>query len=191
MAGDERQSGYQLTRADHRRILPKLFAKIQRFGFSAEDAEDLVQETFLLAQRSLNRGQFQGRSDLDTWIVGIAKNRCLKQRQARYAGKRSASELPLDRLPGDVHRAPIQLLDDQAGPELLASDRQELNLVRRKIGDLQGKFREPLVLAAGGRSYEQIASILGIPLGLVTSRLQQARAKLRQAVLRPPRGSPR
>jgi RNA polymerase sigma-70 factor (ECF subfamily) len=191
MAGDARQPGYQFTRQDHGRIQPKRFAKIRQCGFLAEDAEDLVQETFFLAQSGLNQGRFQGQSDLDTWIVGIAKNRCLKKRKAQGTQKRSGSELPLDQFPGDDQQAPIQLSGDQAGPEKLASDRQQLDLAQQLVGDLPGKFRHQLLLAVGGRSYQQIASILQISTGLVTSRIQQARSKLRQAIARPLRGSPR
>jgi len=184
-------AGCQLTTEDHARIPPKLLAKIRRAGFAAEEPEDLVQETLLLAQRALNKGGFQGQSDLDTWIIGIAKNQCLKQWRTHGTAKRSGHEVALDQTRDDNGPATIQPVDHQSGPEQQAQDRQLLDRALRAMADLPAKIRAPLVLLVRGHSYQQIASLLRISPNLVTSRLGQARAKLRQAVPRLPRGSPR
>ncbi len=182
--------GYQLTQEDCRRLLPKILALARDFGFSGDARKDLVQETLLHAQQALNIGKFDGESALDTWIVGIAKHRCLRHWRALGTAKRSAVEVSLETR-SDGEPARIDLPIATPDPEELAGDRQLLARTLRALHDLPEKLRTPLVLLAKGNTYREIGAILRLSPDLVTSRLHQARTKLRQAVPRPPRGSPR
>ncbi|MEM9553695.1 MAG: RNA polymerase sigma factor [Acidobacteriota bacterium] len=171
-------SKHQITREEYSRIRGLVRAKAKEFGVHYDDLEDLVQETFFHAQKALSEDRFRDRSALDTWIVGIAKKRCLKYHRARRAAKRDAVEVPFDAPQGLGSLAPPRAVE--ASPEEAAVNRQLLQRVSRSLAELPEKLRQPLVLVAAGREYREVASVLGISVDLVTSRIHQARAKLRQ-----------
>lgn len=179
-----------ISAEDFQRIEPKLVAQIRRLGFSPPDCEDLVQESFLQAHQALTAGRFRGDSELDTWVVGIAKNLCLKRLRLQRAAKRKAPEVALDAPRADATRNTPQLKSDEPNPEDVAGDRHALALVQRALHALPESLRSPLLLFARGNTYKEIAAILRITPDLVTSRVHQARSKLRGVVSRPPRGSP-
>lgn len=177
-------SKHQITREEYHRIRGSIRAKAKDFGVHDDDLEDLVQESFFHAQKALSEGRFRDRSALDTWIVGIAKKRCLKYHRARRAAKRDAVEVPLD-APQDSGGLPTPRAVE-ASPEEAAVNRQLLKRVSRSLAKLPEKLRQPLVLIASGREYKEVASVLGISVDLVTSRIHQARDKLRQKHQRRP-----
>lgn len=184
------RTGYEITEEDFRRLRPKLYAQIQRLGIRRDHVEDLVQETFLHAQAALDRGRFAEQSSLDTWIVGIGKKRTLKYLRRQTAAKRKGIAVTLDQTGDDEPAAAAVVPDPGPSPDRVAADRQAAQQTTRALEDLPDEFRQPLVLLVQGLSYRQISSVLGISTGLVTSRVHQARSKLRRATARPPRGSP-
>lgn len=130
---------------------------------NAQDAEDACQEVFLNAYRALER--FQGRSSVKTWLFRITVNRCLKMR-----GKRARTQA-----------APLEesLASPNPGPEYLSEDMETLNALREALDGLPPTLRVAAVLRfAQGLTYSEIASILGIPVGTVRSRLHAARQSL-------------
>lgn len=172
----------EITVEEHRRLYPQLYAQIWRLGIPAVEVEDLIQETFLHAQRALDRGQFEGRSSFDTWVVSIAKRRTLKHRRRQGAGKRRGSLVSLEGSAdsaGGSGRLPVSAEPD---PQVRTSDRERLGRTITAIENLPEDFRAPLVLSVRGHTYDQIATVLGIPVSRVTSRIHQARAKLRKAL---------
>lgn len=170
--------GYQIGEEDFLRIGKILRAKARSFGISDADVEDLLQETFLHAQDGLDRGMFQGTSQLDTWVVGIGKHRFANYLRAKNTEKRKALEISIDQSPATAKGASFRVR--APGPERTAEAREQLRRVLKSIYNLPEKLRQPLVLFAQGREYKEIASILGITTDLVTSRLHEGRAKLRQ-----------
>lgn len=183
------RTGYEITEADFRRLRPKLYASIRRLGIRPDDVEDLVQEAFLHAQAALDRATFAGHSSLDTWIVGIGKKLTLKYRRRHAAAKRKGVEVPLD-APSEPESQPPSIPDRSPTPDHVAADRETMSQTAQALEALPEEFRQPLVLLVQGLSYRQIASVLGIPAALVTSRVHQARTKLRRSTGRPQRGSP-
>jgi RNA polymerase sigma-70 factor (ECF subfamily) len=122
-------------------------------------AEDLAAETFLRAYAA--RGSFVAGSPR-AWVFTIATN--LLRDHARGAGRRAAAYA---RLAGraDAARAPEFELPD---PELALA-----------LAALRGEEREVLLLHAWAElSYEEIATVTGVPVGTVRSRLARARARL-------------
>lgn len=184
------RTGYEITDEDFRRLYPKLYQQIRRLGIRHDDIEDLVSEALLHAQEGLDEGRFDRKSELDTWIVGIAKKRALKFIRRFSAVKRSGVEIPIDHGAEEEDAVPVQLAAPEAGPDRVAEGRRALRHLKRALRQLPDKFRQPLTLNVHGLSYHQIATVLGISPGLVTSRVHQARAKLRRALARPKRGSP-
>lgn len=187
---DTADAGREITAQAFRRLHRRLWAQILSLGVPPVEVEDLIQETFLHAQRALDQGQFDGRSSLDTWIVSIAKRRTLKYRRSRRAAKRTAALVPLEP-PGETEGdAPVPV-SPEPDPQVTASDRQLLGRTIRAVASLPQSFRTPLVLSVGGHTYQQIAALLGIAPSAVTSRIHQARAKVRESLSRLVPGSSR
>ena len=153
------------------------------FGLAARlvgpfDAEDVVQETFLRAYRSLE--SFRGESSLKTWLYAIALNRVRVRRGtlARLRGLFGGGSGPTP---------DFSLLDNAADPErspeenaLLSDQRRRL---RKAVLDLPEEFRTAVVLRdLEGLSYEEVASVLTVPVGTVRSRLARGRALLKEAL---------
>lgn len=137
------------------------------------EAEDLVQETCLLAVRAF--GQLRPDSNLKGWLFVLMRNAWLNQLRHTRSGPRFVAldaEEP-DHAPwfegsyGDPYSLYVRKLE-----------RQE---VRAAIDSLPRPYREIIVFRdIEGFSYKQIATILGCPAGTVMSRLGRAREKLRR-----------
>ena len=124
-------------------------------------AADTAQETFLTAQRAIRR--FRGDSSLRTWLLGIALNEC--RRMIRRGG---VDPLPLD----------IDLACPLADSESSFVDRQALATALSRLSD---DHRDVILLHEfQGLTYEETASVLGVPVGTVKSRLHHAFLNLRR-----------
>ncbi len=150
------------------RLYPTLF----RLTGCAEDARDLLQDTFLRAFEKLDR--FHGDSSFYTWIYRIAVNLTLSDRRRRKASHRRCAPLdvpggePADDSPNSDPSRPIE----QAERDVL---------IQKALDTLQGDHRAVVVLKdLEGMSYEEIAEVLHIPVGTVRSRLHRARNELRE-----------
>jgi RNA polymerase sigma-70 factor (ECF subfamily) len=135
---------------------------------SREEALDIAQDVFLRIHRHL--AGFRGASSLRTWIYRITLNQCRNQ------GKRFR---PVSVPVGDGEdERPIA--DPAAGPEELAMRHEFTERVKRALGSVPDEFREALVLRdLEDLSYEEIAGVLGVPLGTVRSRIARGRERLR------------
>jgi RNA polymerase sigma-70 factor (ECF subfamily) len=133
---------------------------------NAEDAQDIVQESFLRALRS--RDQCRQES-VRAWLLKIVRNTC----HTWLTSNRTRS-------------APLAMLDtvsasDSASPEAAVQRRQDAGVVRRAIEALPDEFREVIVLRElEGLPYKEIAEIEAVPIGTVMSRLSRARARLKE-----------
>lgn len=143
----------------------------------AQEAEDVLQETFLSAFESI--GKFEGRSQLSTWLYRIATNASLM----RLRKRRRAEAFSLDDTPGEEEEAepsPRYLADWSAVPDsqlLTAEAKAEMD---RAIGDLPETLRSVFVLRdIQGLSGDETARILGITVQAVKTRLHRARLRLR------------
>ena len=136
------------------------------------DAEDIAQEAFLRAYRGL-RG-FRGRSSFKTWLYQIVTNTA----RTTMARRRSRPEQPA---------GGYDSVAEIAGAEG-ASDSPEAAVIRRDVIDralasLPVELREAVVLRdIDGLDYSEIASVAGIPIGTVESRIFRGRARLRQLI---------
>jgi len=155
----------------------QLFSLGLRFCGNREDAEDLVQDTFLAAFRHWE--QFQGRSKPSTWLYTIAARVCQRKRRRRSgAPERLASIdelLPL----GD----PKLAVAPSEAAEAAQARRESREEVEAAIAELPETFRMPFVLKEViGFSVADIASILGIEETTVRTRVHRARLKVRKAL---------
>jgi RNA polymerase sigma-70 factor (ECF subfamily) len=154
-----------------RRYQDRLYPTVLRLTGSAEDAHDLLQETFLRAYRKLSL--FQGESSFYTWVYRIAVNLALSDRRRRKSA-RPAVDLS-GRETFDPADDPSQT--DPAGP-LERAERDAR--VQDALSTLAPDHRAVVVLKdLDGLRYEEIAELLNIPVGTVRSRLHRARNELR------------
>src|SRR4051794_18694665 len=151
---------------------------------SVQDAEDLVQETYLRAWRSY--GDFEGRASMRTWLYRIATNACLNA--LRHSGRRV---LPAGlggptADPGAVGPRDPEIMwlepiaDEQADPAAIVAGRAGLRLALiAALQHLPAQQRAVLILRdALAWSAEETGDALGITATAVHSTLQRARARL-------------
>lgn len=141
-----------------------------------DEAEDIVQESFIKAYRSLDG--FRGQSSFSTWIYKIATNLCIDHARARKRRPQSAYSLdePFDK---DEDSGGREIADDRFEPGKGVERDEMRQLVRETVAAMPEKQRQVLVMCdLQGLSYEEIAANLDIPLGTVKSRIFHARADL-------------
>jgi RNA polymerase sigma-70 factor (ECF subfamily) len=154
------------------RHLPRVWRIVYRVLRHREDTEDVVQEVFVTAHRSLR--EFRGDAKLSTWLHRIAVTRALNHVALASEKVRRGSD-PLEAVPEPVSTAPTPLH---------ALEAKEL---RRRLAECLEKvpesWRAVLALRDAERlAYEEIASILSLAIGTVRSRLARARALLQECV---------
>jgi RNA polymerase sigma-70 factor (ECF subfamily) len=138
----------------------------------AEEAEDLVQETYLKAFRGF--GSFTAGTNFRAWIYRILRNTFLTSR----SGLRGTPQVSID---DDPDR--YEGLAEETTPETIFFSRANAEALRMAIEALPLPFREVILLSdVENFSYKEIAETLSIPIGTVTSRLLRARAKVREAL---------
>ena len=145
-----------------------------------EDAEDVLQETFLKAYSNLN--QFQGASKFYTWLVRIAVNESLMKLRRRKADRFVSLDEPVETENDTVSRE-IAAWDEN--PEQQYS-RAEINgILSRTIDSLSPGFRTVFLLRdVEGLSTEETATALDLSIPAVKSRLLRARLQLREKLNR-------
>jgi len=170
VAGDERAFAWLM-----RRHKDALYRFIRRYTGDADEAYDLLQETFASAWRAL--GRYDPERSFPTWLRGIALNKCRDwSRRRAVRGWLTRSE-PLD---GPVG---LSLPDDGLSPEAAAVERQRLARLDRALANLPRGLKEPLILTAlEGLSQEEAGRILGLTAKAVEVRVYRARRALAVAL---------
>lgn len=131
---------------------------------NVEEARDATQEAFFKAYRSLRT--FKPGAKFSTWIFAIAYHACCDRlaRNKRYSN---------EEMPDKADPAP--------GPEREAIALDEARRLRAAIDSLPEKYRTVITLYhLQGKQYEEIADVLGLPLGTVKTHLFRAKEQLRK-----------
>jgi RNA polymerase sigma-70 factor (ECF subfamily) len=141
-----------------------------------DDAADITQEAFLRAWekiRTVRDGSFK------SWLFQIAANLCYDHfRRGRHYGV-----MPDD----DQLHGVANLGISTPEPHERAEANERNRLVRRCVANLEADMRMALVLRdINGMSYDEIASVLGVPLGTVKSRIARARASVQEQLRQHP-----
>lgn len=168
----------------------ELLAHCYRMMGSIQEAEDLVQETYLRAWRSFHG--FENRSSVRTWMYRIATNTCLTalEGRARRPLPAGVGAPPADP-EAELHRHPevpwLEPVPDEVlwghapdDPEAAVVDRESVRLAFvAALQHLTGQQRAVLVLRdVLAWHADEVAEALGLSVGAVTSTLQRARAHL-------------
>ena len=139
---------------------------------NSNDAEDLVQETYLKALRGF--ASFQPGTNFRAWIFRILRNTFLSSRSQLERRMTDSMESEED--------GPELAVDLQT-PETVLMNRTNSDVVQRAIDELPPHYRATLLLSdVEDMSYREIADILSIPTGTVMSRLARARKAVRQSL---------
>jgi RNA polymerase sigma-70 factor (ECF subfamily) len=155
-----------------RRYRERLLNFVDRMIHDRDRAEDLVQEAFLRVFRHL--GRYDPARKFSTWIYTIASN--LAKNELRNRGRNPIVLYQALRARGDEETRPLQFEDARTRPDDLFAGRHLRELVDATVATLAPHHREVFVLRElEGRSYEEIAGIVGVNLGTVKSRLNRAR----------------
>ena len=152
-----RRGSFELVVEVH---VDSLYRFLVNLTMRREDAEDLCQETFLEADRSIR--SFRGDSSFKTWLFQIGYRRYLKWRK----------------------KCPrTMLLDAEATVESGAQHIEDKLDIRRAMAELSEEQRAVFVLAQVEQfDLVEVSTMIGIPLGTVKSRLSRAKAALRLAL---------
>jgi RNA polymerase sigma factor RpoE len=157
-----------------RRYQERIYATVYHMTSNHEDANDLVQESFLKAYRALK--SFKGNSSFYTWVYRIAVNKTINFLKQR----RNKVQMSLDDLDFNAEHDPdlVALISDK-------TPRRELNLVelQEKLNTAMQKLSETHRLVVTlhdiqGLSHEEIGKIMDCNVGTVRSRLFYARQQL-------------
>lgn len=145
-----------------------------------QDAEDLVQEIFLIVLRKWH--QFQGQSQPTTWLYTIAARAC-RRRQRKRSGEPRTIESLTQLLPNAEDRIPdMAALEGPLGDQLRREAREA---VERGLASLPLHFRMPLVLKEIVElPIVEIAAILGLKEATVKTRIHRGRLLLRRELSR-------
>jgi len=174
MATDSRENAIAQLFQEHGGLIYNLGLRVCN---SPDEAEDLVQETFLRAFNSWDK--FEGRSDATTWMYTIAVRACRRMHRKR-AGEPSHMQT-IDQLLPDEGDGVVDVPAPDDGPldDVLRKEAQ--GVVDRAIGKLPVSFRLALVLKdIAELSINEVADILGVKPATVKTRVHRARLLLRK-----------
>jgi RNA polymerase sigma-70 factor (ECF subfamily) len=174
-AGDVRAFSELISRYER-----NIFRLAQHITQNREDAEDVLQDTFLKAYEHLD--QFQGNSKFYTWLVRIAVNESLMKLRKRKSDKTVSIDAPVETGEEPVAR---EIAIWEENPEQRYS-REELRAILEKaIESLALPYRTVFALRdIDELSTEETAAALGLSVPAVKSRLLRARLQLRDKLTR-------
>ncbi len=151
-----------------RRHRDRVWAVVLRLLRDPDEAEDVLQETFVAAYRGLRR--FDGRARFSTWLYRIATNAAFDA----LARRRTARSLDEEGAPEPA--SPVDPFE-QAG---------QRRALEAALADLSADFRAAVLLCdVAGLGTGEAAAVLGLPEGTVKSRVFRARAQLADALREP------
>ena len=163
---DERAFGELVSRYES-----KVYSLALKMLRNPEDAEDVLQDTFLRAYRGIK--SFKGNSTFSTWIYRITANSALMRLRKRQLPTVSIDD-------ADEREAPINIADWAPGPVEQMLNQETQAAMTEAIEALPPEFRQVFVLRdIEELSNAEVAEILDLSVAAVKSRLHRARLKVR------------
>ena len=144
-----------------------------------EEAEDLAQEAFLKAWRSLS--SFQEESSFATWMHRLTTNVCLDHLRKQARRQNISTAVSLD----DEESGWTEPDDHTQDPQRRLEQREQRELLAKALNELPEHHRRLIIMReVSGLSYQEIADALDADLGTVKSGISRARERLRKILLR-------
>ncbi len=155
-----------------RRHADRLYAVVVRFVADGEEAQDVTQEAFLRAWRSI--GRFRGQSQFFTWLYRIGINEA-----KRRAGRRPPAELIASLDDDPVPEAP----DWSQAPQLRLEQSDLRDVLERAIRELPMRYRATVILRdVEGLSTSEASEVMELSEAAFKSRLHRARLAVRRSL---------
>lgn len=156
-----------------RRHKDRLYRLIRRHVGDADEAYDVLQESFVAAWGALSR--FDATRPFYVWLARIALNKCRDRGRRLLVRRLIRGSAPLD--------AARDVADPAPSVEVSAADREALAGLDRAIASLPVNLKEPLILTALDElSQAQAADILGVSVKAIETRIYRARQRLAVAL---------
>ena len=155
-----------------------LYERYERhlFGFichqlgDAAEAEDVLHEAFLAVLKQRDAGQ--GARSFRAWLFQVARHLCLNRARTERRASKAKDEAAQSLLAKAVH--------EPTGPEQALEQRQRAEVLHAAVSRLPEALGALYRLRASGLSYEELAEVLGVPLGTVKSRMHELVNRLRE-----------
>jgi len=173
MASDSEDAFYLLMQRYEERLLRYIRRKI---GYSQENAEDVLQETFVKTYRNIN--SFDPTLKFSSWIYRIAHNEAISYWRKH---KKSDKDISLDKDENGL----INILagGENSDDEVIINEQREK--IEKVLHDMPDNYREVLELRyLDEKSYEEISDILQKPVGTVSAMINRAKQKFKDIGLK-------
>jgi len=158
-----------------RKYQARVYSHALKFLNSKEDAEDILQETFLQVHKSLDK--FRGEAAFSTWLLKIATNNCLMRIRKRKKIVSVSIDKPIEFNGSKLTR---EIVDWSKNPSLQYSNDEIRMVLDNTIAKLPEDKRAVLILKdVEGHSNIEISQMMGMTVAAVKSRLHRARIFVR------------
>lgn len=147
------------------KLYPRLHRSMSAYlAGSGIEAEDILQETFLKAYKSLD--QFEGKSNMYTWLYSIARNKCIDEfRKRKHQVNRSS--------------IPVEEYELESDEYKIKGQQEDLELLEDAISQLPEILRSIVVMkSVDGLTYPEIADVTGVNEQTLKNRMFRARKQL-------------
>jgi RNA polymerase sigma-70 factor (ECF subfamily) len=158
--------------------LDAVYTAALRLARNPDDAEDLLQETILRAYRFFH--QFTEGTNCRAWLLTILYNNF---RNAYRRGAREQVAASNEEFDREIETNSLRSDQARFNPEELIGNRMIGHRIEAALETIPADFREALLLVdVQELNYQEVAEVLGVPLGTIKSRVSRARALLREAL---------
>tara|TARA_Y100000994_G_scaffold61084_1_gene49267 strand:+ start:572 stop:1156 length:585 start_codon:yes stop_codon:yes gene_type:complete len=160
------------------RYRDKLIRYLYGFTGDLDDAEDLVQETFLKVY--IKKDSYKEIAKFSTWLYTIAGN-LAKTDLRKIKRRKTGTFSSLKKTDGREFEPPEQIDDKNSN----SIDEKEEKIIKESLLELDEDFRNIIILRENQElSYDVISKILKLPLGTVKSRINRGKLKLREILIK-------
>src|SRR5918911_432143 len=164
-----------------RRYERPVFSLVYRMVRDRELAEDLTQDSFIKVLSHLDR--YRSEFKFSSWLFKIANNVAIDHLRRRQLDTVSMSGSPHAQTPDQIEATSFEVVGQQETPLQEMEARELGSAIGQAIARLRPEYRSCIMLRhIEGRSYEEIAATLDLPLGTVKTYIHRARHELRRAL---------
>jgi RNA polymerase sigma-70 factor (ECF subfamily) len=164
-----------------RRYERPVFSLVFRMVRDSATAEDLAQDTFIKVLNHIDK--YRPEFKFSSWLFKIANNVAIDHLRRRHLDTISMDGAPNAATAADIEATSFDIAD-RSESALDVMEAKELgSAIEKAIGSLRPEYRSCIMLRhVEGRSYEEIAATLDLPLGTVKTYIHRARHQLREAL---------